>query len=217
MRFHMSLMDNRLKPKVVMESVANDLAALQKQMAGYIHDDLKSIAGTLDAKMPVYSANSILHSPTAMQQVMDADHGSLTTVGLALQHELKFTKLLAKEALPIDVAMVLRAETASNSALATVAIAAVLNCTEREWPGKKFTDLDACRLAVKALRKDVARTGWTPTDQIEELLVEWESGLHLYRSEEAGPGGDAAGGLEAAPKDTAGEEVDEGGGEMRKK
>ena len=136
-------------------------------------------------KQPQFFPSRVLDDKAACEQLMDADHGSLTSISVHMQEQLKHINSINAKFVAVGTPQLIqRAKGAAQMALTAVALGAVLQCTERDWPRAGFTTAQECDVAVKSLKVQLAKTGWQPTPEVSQLLNDWQSGQKLKKLEE---------------------------------
>eukprot|EP00959_Pyramimonas_sp_CCMP1952_P311976 6529214-Pyramimonas_sp.AAC.1 len=72
-----------------MQSFEKDILDLKAFYKAAVEQDLLSMAGNLEAKVPVHSSAAILGNTDQMDAVMDADHAAMTSVSMILKGVMK--------------------------------------------------------------------------------------------------------------------------------
>ena len=184
-RFHLALLDDVVSYDVFMNLMEQEFTRVRAAFSDGISQTVATMAETLEIKMPQFFPSRVLDDKAACEQLMDADHGSLTSISVHMQEQLKHINSINAKFVAVGTPqLVQRAKRAAQMALTAVAFGAVLQCTERDWPRAGFTTAQECDVAVKSLKVQLAKTGWQPTPEVSQLLNDWQSGQKLKKLEE---------------------------------
>lgn len=184
-RYHLTLLDDVISYvgfKMVMEQ---EFARVRAALSDGIVQDVDTMSETLHMKTPQIPPKKLLGDKLACEQLMDAEHGSMTSIAIHLKDQVKYIKAINLKSVAVGTpALIKKANTASETALTAVALGAILQCTQRDWPAAGFETVKECSVAVSSLKEQVKKTGFTPTEEVAQLLADWQSGRVLQKLQE---------------------------------
>ncbi|CAK0894947.1 unnamed protein product [Prorocentrum cordatum] len=180
--FHLGRLDGLIDVLSFGRSVLDESRRLEGVFRECLTSDVTRMSETIEQKTPAYPSTGLVGNKKVIQQIISAEHSSLSQVSVALKHELKLAKMIGKLFLVLPAEISTRAGKAVECALATVALGAVFSSTEVDWPAAEFEESADCSRAVAKLRADLRKTGWEETEEITFLLNQWRDGQWLSKA-----------------------------------